>query len=521
MTLTTTKRVRVAGAAAIAFAVAACGGGGSSPPPPAPPPPGPPPPVVTAVAASSATSVQEGQPFTLNASGSSVSTGAGVTYAWTQVSGPAVTISNPTSASINVSVPELTADTTAQFQVSVTGSGVTAQATTTVTFANIAQTPVYNGGSQVLRTLSFDQPVRRIFGDQTWAMAGVSANAADPLTFLDVSALPSGELQATSSQQGPLASATQTRRVMQLPNAGTDKHFAILDEAANVFRVSTRTAAGLVQPRANSAFTVTAPCGFSHGSLNGGASFYVGTRTGFEVYGFNVLNTAPSRVAVMTNGRPACALVSPRLTLDGNEFPDTVLPSTGNNSFTPRFFDAVTLDTSNNTLNVYQYFTGFSQYQLSSSTPVSLNASKPLQLVAWTELASYGSIGINTGMALVFSDGTHAGEHRLVVVGFDSTHTLKQTTYNLGLGVPVQVFTENLDGDNANPEIAILKSTSPQVEIYESGSTTGGVTPLSGPFYLEVGLGATQAARSLLIGQAGMSVVFPEKKQIKVVGSLP
>lgn len=441
-----------------------------------------------------------------------------MTYAWAQVAGPAVTISNPASATLNLTVPEVTADVAAQFQVTVTGSGVTAQATATVAFANIAQTPMYNGGAQVLKTLSFDQPVRRIFGDQTWAIAGVSATTSDPLTFLDVSALPSGELQTATSQLASLPQAAITRRVSTLINAGTDNHFAIVDEAANRFRIMARTAAGLVQPRASSDFSLTAPCGFSQGSVRGGTAFYVGTRTGFAVYYFGS-SLGPSLVASVNTGKPTCVLVSPRLTLSAAEFPDTVLPPPG--SFQPEYFDTITLDSAANTLSVYHYVGPGTGYQSLSTVPVQLNATKPLQLVAWTELASYGAIGFNTGMAMVFSDGTHAGEHRLVVVGFDSTHTLVQTTYNLGLGVPVQVFTENLDGDTANPEIVVLKSTSPQVEIYETGSTTGGVTPLTGPFYLEVGLGAVQAARSLLIGQTGMSVVFPEKKQIKVVGSLP
>lgn len=519
MTQNKMKRVRVAGAAAIAFAVAACGGGGGgggSPLAPPAPPPGPPPPVVSTSVVLSGTSVQEGQPFTLNASGSSVSTGAAVTYAWTQVSGPAVTISNPASATLNLVVPEVTADTAAQFQVTVTGSGVSAISNANLTFANIAQTPMYNGGSQVLRTLSFDQPVRRLFGDQTWAIAGVSANATDPLTFFDVSALPSGELQATPSQLANLPPETQTRRVTILPNEGTDKHFAVLDEAAGSFRIMARTAAGLVQHRVNSFFNVTDPCGWSHGSVRGGQAFYVGARDGFSIYYFGSTNTPPMRVRAISAFRPSCALVAPRLTLSGAEFPDTVFPPPG--SFQPEYFDTITFDHTANMLSVFRFAMGSPSL---SSVAVQLNSVNPLQLVAWTELSAYGIVGQNTGMALVFSDGKHAGEHRLVIVGFDETHKLVQTTYNLGLGVPVQVFTENLDGDTANPEIAILKSTSPQVEIYESGSTTGGVTPLSGPYYLEVGLGATQAARSLLIGQTGMSVVFPEKKQIKVVGSLP
>ncbi|RYE50089.1 MAG: hypothetical protein EOP21_04605 [Hyphomicrobiales bacterium] len=278
-----------------------------------------------------------------------------------------------------------------------------------------------------------------------------------------------------------------------------------------------RTAAGLVQPRVNSAFTtLDEPCGWSHGSVRGGPAFYVGNKSGFDIYYFGSTNTPPTLVRSISSFRPSCAIVAPRLTLSGTEFPDTVPPPPG--PFYPEFFDTITFDHTANALNVIQYSPGSPSF---SSIPVQLNALNPLQLVAWTELAAYGVVGQNTGMALVFSDGRHAGEHRLVIVGFDATHKFVQTTYNLGLGVPVQVFTENLDADTANPEIVVLKSTSPQVEIYESTSTTGGVTPLTGPFYLEVGLGATQAARSLLIGQTGMSVVFPEKKQIKVVGALP
>jgi hypothetical protein len=514
------QRVGASFLLASSLAVASCGGGGGGGPPPPPPPP---PAAVVAAASVSAASVQEGQPFSVDASASTTNSGSPLTYAWTQIAGPAVTMANPNTAKLDLSAPEVTADAPAQFRVTVNAGALVSQATVNVTFANIAQTPTYNGGAQVLATVNFNIPVRRVFGDGGWGIAGASLTPTDPLTFLDFSTSPTGELQVAPSQLENLSLATVVKRVAPLPGAGTDTHFGILDEAANRFRIMTRTAAGAILPRAGSDFFVQSPCWFSHGFWRGGRAFYVGTRTGFSVFNFAFLPpTPPSFAGSVVSQKPFCAVIAPRVTIHGTEFPDTA-PTPA--PFTPEFFDVIALDQSRNEFNIYRNsgaISGVANYQqLGQPVPVQLNATKPLQLKGLVEISQLGGIGFNTGMALIFSDGVHAGEHRLVIVGFDANHTLVQQTYNLGLGVPVQVFTDNLDGDTLQPEIVVLKSTSPQVEIYETASTAGGVTPLTGPSFLEIGLGATQAARSLMMNLPGMTVVYPEKKQVKVIDNLP
>jgi len=67
----------------------------------------------------------------------------------------------------------------------------------------------------------------------------------------------------------------------------------------------------------------------------------------------------------------------------------------------------------------------------------------------------------------------------------------------------------------------VLKSSSPQVEIFEP-TGQGNLLNLTGPFYLEVGLGASSAVRTrALNGLFGMMIAYPDKKQVKVIGVLP
>jgi hypothetical protein len=88
-------------------------------------------------------------------------------------------------------------------------------------------------------------------------------------------------------------------------------------------------------------------------------------------------------------------------------------------------------------------------------------ATKPLKLVTWMAIDPSGSLSALTSLALVFSDGVHNGEHKLVIAGLDGSKNVVQQTYNLGLGVPVQVLTDGLGGNLFFPEVVVIKSTSP------------------------------------------------------------
>ncbi len=69
--------------------------------------------------------VAEGQPFELDASGSSDSDGDALTYSWSQISGPAMEIVSPTQAKLGLTAPLLDNDQTASFEVSVSDGAFT------------------------------------------------------------------------------------------------------------------------------------------------------------------------------------------------------------------------------------------------------------------------------------------------------------------------------------------------------------------------------------------------------------
>lgn len=510
-----TVRVRAALLAALTVC-AACGGGGGGTvvgggSPPAGPS-SPPAPVVTARAVASATSVQEGQPFRLDASTSSEAGGAVLTYAWTQVSGPAVTIATPTSAVLDLNAAEVTADTKAEFSVTATSGAVSSAATVEVTFANIAQTPSFNGGPRLLSTATFTTPPRKAFGEYNYAMVGLAAGPGDAQTFVELTTSTSGELQVGAASQLENLPPASLLKVSSAPfGAGTERYFSLVEEAANRFRIMTRATTGQVDTKYS--YALNAPCGFSHAIANGQLGYYVGQRQGFTVYRTSTL--PPVNVGSWNTSKVNCALIAPRLSITGGTF----LTTPGGAPFTPAYYDVITLDQDANTLTVYNdlAFGSTPSYLPKPAVPVQLNATRSLQLASWTEIGLNNGIGFTTAMALVFTDGVHNGEHRLVIVGLDNNRNLVQQTYNLGLGIPIQVFTDNMDGDSYQPEIVVLKSTSPQLEIYEPTVTGGVASSLAGPFFVEVGLGASSATRMrTMVGMNGTMIAFPDKKQIKL-----
>jgi large repetitive protein len=102
----------------------------------------PPPPSATAVAAFSPSPgpVATGTTVTLDATGSTPTSGP---FLWTQTSGPAVTLTNASSMQATFVAPSLSAQTNLTFQVSVGGSNSTTPATASVTVP-VAAAPVTN-----------------------------------------------------------------------------------------------------------------------------------------------------------------------------------------------------------------------------------------------------------------------------------------------------------------------------------------------------------------------------------------
>lgn len=92
-------------------------------------------------------SVNEGDLVTLDGAASQ---GQGLTYSWTQLAGPSVTLSNPTSATPSFTAPQLQGgfgSQTLTFQLTVTSGGQSSSATVNITVKNVNHAPIADAGS--------------------------------------------------------------------------------------------------------------------------------------------------------------------------------------------------------------------------------------------------------------------------------------------------------------------------------------------------------------------------------------
>lgn len=514
---------RVGAALLVALSVTACGGGGgggSSPPPPPPPvvsPPPPPPPVtLTAAATAPVTSIQEGQPGLLDASGSTDTAGGTLTFAWTQTDGPTAAIDNAAIAKPTITVPEITADTPATFKVTVTSGSQTASATVSITFANIAQTPVFTT-LPLAGKATFNLPVQAILGSPVVGLVGVGANS-DPITFAELSLSAGGDLQVAPQDPFGQSFKPKTRfeisRAYQGATPNEPQMFAYREED-NLFTGFKRSAAGIFSKIIDT--PAPAPCAATYPPYiyNSKAPIYVGGRkSGFSrYYVADPKGSAPSAsfIGSMTTGQSFCAILAPGFPLDD---PGHAL------SPTPSYPDVIAIDVDANTINRFvqkgtNATTGDADpYMLSETIPINLNATGQLKLVASSPVGSIGTTP--TALALVYTDGVHNGEHRLVIVGINKTGHIVQDTYSWPLGVPTAVIPDDLNGD-LRGEVVIISSTSPQAIVFEIDQALGPMLPLHGPSYAEIGLGATAAVSSGagVLGQLDLYVAYRDKKEVR------
>ena len=94
------------------------------------------------VVLSSKTVITEGQPFEVDASGSSDADGDALTYSWRQLSGPTFDVASLTESKLSLTAPILDADETASFEVTVSDGALTTVSTVSVGFENVKVEPV-------------------------------------------------------------------------------------------------------------------------------------------------------------------------------------------------------------------------------------------------------------------------------------------------------------------------------------------------------------------------------------------
>ncbi|KCZ93542.1 putative lipoprotein [Hyphomonas hirschiana VP5] len=125
---------------------------------------------------------------------------------------------------------------------------------------------------------------------------------------------------------------------------------------------------------------------------------------------------------------------------------------------------------------------------------------------------------------LLFSDGEHKGDHRLIVAGLDDNRNIVQSTYQWEIGAPSGFGKYSfLTANPAGIEIVIFAPSSPQAIVFKPNDPFDWFGSLDGPYFFEVGLGATTG------GNLGISVdnnqaivtLHPDKQELKVFVSPP
>lgn len=511
------------GAALLAILAASCGGGGGSPPatPPPPPvspppsPPSPPSPTITAVATTSAATVDEGQPFRLDASGSTTTSGAALSYAWTQTGGPAVTIANPATAVLDLTAPEVTANAIATFRVTVTGGTNSAQANVDVNLANIAQTPVHT-------TLTLGQTelipysITTLLGFNQELLIGFNSPfIAGNISLLVALADTSGDihLDTTGTTMGLAGNYSPTKTYVSLapalPRSADPSRltYAVVQEDLNRLIVLSTPNPPL---RSDLARSLDRPCAVSWKIQD--RLVYIGQRTrGFTLASVPTSTSDPGTVHAMdASGSSLCALLAPDRSIQGSVL---------FNDSDPSLRDVLAVDTDSNVIYHYARLSVSSpSYVLKETVPLQLNSTATLTLAAQAEVGSF-----NEGLVLAYTDGQHRGVHRLVVIGFNAQRNIVQETHSWPVGVPAAILNEDLDRDD-DREVAIITSSSPQAVVFEAGSptppsTTADFLPLGDARFVEIGLGATTAVTSLqrVFDMDALYVGYRDRKEVRAL----
>lgn len=317
----------------------------------------------------------------------------------------------------------------------------------------------------------------------------------------------------------PVLDRVFDRSIKLIPFYTTKSPFSlgvgILDEAANSIQIFSDPG-DQRQLSLDKALSVQSPCGtsISIGRLVGQRELGA---TGYEASGIvDFLGTDIEPGIQIQNGQSLCHLMHVSRPVG-----DVVFNFINNETARP----ILAYNSSANTVDVFRQVPGThvfdNQYHLTQSVPVLLESDTPLSVVDSAEIQLPSG---NVGMALVFTDGEHEGNHRLLVTGLDADYNVLQEVYSWPIGVPGAIIQESFDNDSI-PEFLIVSPTSPQAIIFEVASMTGNqpnqlvyldVLKMDPPYFAEIGLGASMALTHTDRGpELGTIIAYPKKGEVK------
>lgn len=503
---------RVALVLAASLVLSACGGGGgsSSPTPPptgtAPSPPANSAPVAVVTVTPASTAVDEGQSFTIDATGSTDSDGDTLSFSITQTGGPAATELSALDGLFTFDAPEVSQDETLSFQVTVSDGQTNTPSSTDVDIANILLMPMSNlVGPEISSFSDLGSPRQAAFlstllGDQELGLNVVAdtvdASAIELVRFRNDRV--TGNFDARTGT--PLVGTAAGDPAVFTADAFIGTSLSPVVALENQDRVEVLGKAPAM---------VDSPCSLAPILPRSFVDVVVGTKgNGLRIFD-NVgadLSQPPS-----TRGD----LVAGQVLAETGTF-CTLSVSSGGDVLAAFEAEASTLRTWD-----------VRNRPAVELAPLTLMFPPGLELVAFDYEANAQGFFV---AALVLSDGTHDGEHRLVILynRFDGSPPTLTEGYLLPRGVPSDVVIFDRDPGDGLPatDIAISMRTAPFMAFIASiGSPmTGSATPeFLEPTFAEIGLGVDGFTFGQQPDFTGMSLVVTrtEMGQVDMFEVLP
>lgn len=517
--LKSTSALRVL-AAAMVFGVAACSGGGggggsSTPPVMSPPPPPPSNAAPAAVVNVDKSAPDEGQPFIIDASGSTDADGDALKISIEQISGPAAGdapegLELPSAdGAFGFSAPEVDADQVLTFEVTVSEDDDATVETVEVTATNIVLEPlanVFEANPFEIVGLNTVEEIESVAdsGFGSFSILAVDRDASGSVRLHRFTSNFDGTYEP--GQVGSLSSPIDGSLIYKGITGFSGGAFSLLgDVENNSLKVITNTFGEPWFEEADSLDSQN-PCAIGEDNVRfynliPPISVFVGERgTGLKRFeghsGSSRLDNAP--VQLLDSGE-ICAFAK------FNQY-------------------LVVIDYSDWTYRVLEQ-TDILDYSIGSKEPIGVVARPGEKIV--DARAFYLTGG--PGFALLATNGNHDSEHRLIVLipkletalggDFIGEFDVVERTWEKGVPLRITQFGGGADVQGLGEAFAISFSTSPYVGIFgiNSNFSTGLNYEISEISYLEVGLGQTDVS-----GEFGsLAVAMGSKGEIKAFYPLP
>ena len=407
-----------------------------------------------------------------------------MTFSWSQTAGPAATLSATDTAQIDVSLPEIAADETLTFEVTVSDGDLSATETFDLDAINIVESSILgyfddpleilSGGLEGARGLAFTETMRTGTTGLYSLIGAQEQNGQMDLLYFERNV----DGTYDPADRTPTGIAPSTRVV------GRDGYFGfqgagpsfIFEQAGKIgFYNEQQGSPALYE---TGSLDLDAPCNFST-ILYGGTQLIGHRGTGLTAITRAYSGTSPNVTTSVEVSKPTSTgtycflgtnLRAQRMISAYNSDTDTI-------EVWNREFDAT--QTPQNRFDLVGSFT--------------VNLPSELTVTAFGSATGFDGTQETSFSVLAATDGQHDGQHVAILVHWTATggFETEQLTWSKGIPSGVAVGDVNIP----NGPIFISMSSSPYVRVYEA-SAAFSTNPLAGlystPQFIDVGLGTTE-----------------------------